>query len=85
MVKITIDHDKCEGADCAECIDVCPMEILVLDGEKVVIQNKEDCSLCEVCMDVCPNEAVEVEDDDWYWLLIQRFQQIKNFQDNKKN
>ncbi|MFZ0441808.1 MAG: ferredoxin, partial [Methanobacterium sp.] len=37
MVKITIDHDKCEGADCAECIDVCPMEILVLDGEKVVI------------------------------------------------
>ena len=36
MVKITIDQDKCEGADCAECIDVCPMEILVLDGEKVV-------------------------------------------------
>ena len=77
MVKITIDHDKCEGADCAECIDVCPMEILILDGEKVVIQNKEDCSLCEVCMDVCPNEAVEVKDDDWYQLLIQRFQQIK--------
>jgi NAD-dependent dihydropyrimidine dehydrogenase PreA subunit len=64
MVKITIDHNKCEGADCAECIDVCPMEILILDGDKVVIQNKEECSLCEVCMDVCPNEAVEVEDDD---------------------
>ena len=64
MVKITIDHDKCEGADCAECIDVCPMEVLILDGEKVVIQNKEECSLCEVCMDVCPNEAVVVEDDD---------------------
>ena len=64
MAKITINHDKCEGADCAECIDVCPMEILILDGDKVVVQNKEDCSLCEVCMDVCPNEAVEVEDED---------------------
>ena len=64
MAKITIDHDKCEGADCAECIDVCPMEILILDGDKVVIQKKEDCSLCEVCMDVCPNEAIEVEDED---------------------
>ena len=40
MAKITINHDKCEGADCAECIDVCPMEILILDGDKVVVQNK---------------------------------------------
>ncbi|OPX60315.1 MAG: Ferredoxin [Methanobacterium sp. PtaB.Bin024] len=63
MVKITIDHDACEGADCAECVDVCPMEVLILDGDKIIIQNKEDCSLCEVCMDVCPNEAVKVEED----------------------
>jgi NAD-dependent dihydropyrimidine dehydrogenase PreA subunit len=63
MVKITINHDNCEGADCAECVDVCPMEVLILDGDKIVIQNKEDCSLCEVCMDVCPNEAVKVEEE----------------------
>jgi NAD-dependent dihydropyrimidine dehydrogenase PreA subunit len=63
MVKITIDHEKCDGADCGECADVCPMEVLIIDGDKIVIQNKEECSLCEVCMDVCPNEAVEVEDD----------------------
>jgi NAD-dependent dihydropyrimidine dehydrogenase PreA subunit len=64
MVKITVDQDKCEGADCAECVDVCPMEVLILDGEKVVIQHKEQCSLCEVCMDVCPNDAVTIEDED---------------------
>lgn len=63
MVKITIDYEKCEGAGCAECVDVCPMEVLVIDGEKVVVKNKEECSLCEVCMDVCPEEAVEVEED----------------------
>ena len=63
MVKILIDHDKCDGADCAECVDVCPMETLIIDGEKVAIQNKEDCSLCEVCMDVCPNECIDVKED----------------------
>jgi NAD-dependent dihydropyrimidine dehydrogenase PreA subunit len=38
------------------------MEVLILEGDKIVVQNVEDCSLCEVCMDVCPNEAVDVED-----------------------
>ena len=63
MAKITIDTEKCEGADCSECADICPMENLVLEGDKIVIKHPEDCSLCEVCMDVCPNEAIEVEDD----------------------
>ncbi|AXV38305.1 MAG: 4Fe-4S dicluster domain-containing protein [Methanobacteriaceae archaeon] len=63
MVKIVIDHENCDGADCGECVDVCPMEVLVIEGDKIVIQNIEECSLCEVCMDVCPNEAVEVKDD----------------------
>ncbi|MGC9517404.1 MAG: 4Fe-4S dicluster domain-containing protein [Methanomicrobiales archaeon] len=63
MVKVVIDYENCDGADCAECVDVCPMEVLVIEGDKIVIQNIEECSLCEVCMDVCPNEAIEVEDD----------------------
>jgi len=63
MVKIEIDHDKCESSDCGECADVCPMDVLVLEGDKIVIQNKEECSLCEVCMDVCPHECITVEDD----------------------
>jgi NAD-dependent dihydropyrimidine dehydrogenase PreA subunit len=62
MVNITIDYEKCDGADCAECADVCPMEVLIIDGEKIVIRDKEECSFCEVCMDVCPNEAVKVEE-----------------------
>ena len=30
MAKVTIEYDKCDGADCAECSDVCPMEVLVI-------------------------------------------------------
>ncbi len=63
MVKITIDYDKCDGANCAECADVCPMEVLIIDDEKIVIRDVEECSFCEVCMDVCPNGAVNVEED----------------------
>lgn len=63
MAKITVNYEKCDGAMCGECVDVCPMEVLVIEGDKIVIQNKDECSLCEVCIDVCPNEAVEVEED----------------------
>jgi NAD-dependent dihydropyrimidine dehydrogenase PreA subunit len=62
MVKITIDYDKCDGEECAECVDVCPMEVFVIAGGKIIIQNIDECSACEVCMDVCINEAVEVEE-----------------------
>jgi len=63
MSKVTIDYSKCKGDECAECADVCPMEVLVLDGDKISIVNPEDCSYCEVCMDVCPEECVKIEDD----------------------
>ena len=61
MPIVTINYDKCKGIDCAECVDVCPMEVLVLEGDKVEIVDPEDCSFCEVCMDVCPEECVNVE------------------------
>lgn len=63
MVKIIIDYSKCDGENCEECADVCPMEVLILDGDKIVIQNIDECSLCESCVDVCPNEALKIEDD----------------------
>ena len=64
MSKITIDYSKCRGDDCAECADVCPMEVLVLEGDKIAIVDPDECSYCEVCMDVCPNECVKIEDED---------------------
>ena len=63
MVRITINCDKCDGGECGECADVCPMEVLLIEGDAILIQNKEECSLCENCVDVCPNEAIKIEDD----------------------
>ncbi len=61
MVTIKIVHEKCDGAGCGECADVCSMDILVIDEEKITIKNPDECSLCEVCIDVCPNEAIIIE------------------------
>jgi len=63
MVKIVIDYESCDGKDCAECVDGCPMEIIVINGDKIDIQNMENCSLCELCLDVCPREAVSIKED----------------------
>ncbi len=63
MVKITINRDECEGADCAECAGRLPNGSVNSEGDEIVIQNTENCSLCEVCVDVCPNQAIKIEDD----------------------
>jgi len=60
MVKITIDYAKCDGAECGECADVCSMEVIILDGKKITIQNPDECNLCEICTDICPNEALKL-------------------------
>jgi NAD-dependent dihydropyrimidine dehydrogenase PreA subunit len=62
MVEITIDYDKCDGEECAECVDACPMEVFIIDNGKIIVQNIDECSVCEVCMDVCLNEAVKVQE-----------------------
>ncbi len=60
MAEITIVYDRCEAVDCAECVEVCPMEIFTIKGDQITIQNRDQCSLCEICVDICPNEAIKV-------------------------
>jgi len=62
MANVTIDHGKCDGLECGECADVCSMEVIIIDGEKITIQNAEECSLCEICRDICPNGAIKLSE-----------------------
>lgn len=37
MADIIINNDKCDN--CGDCADVCPMEVLILEDEKLTIMN----------------------------------------------
>jgi NAD-dependent dihydropyrimidine dehydrogenase PreA subunit len=55
-----VDEEKCQG--CGECVDVCPVEVFELQGEKSVPVNAEECLGCESCIEVCEPGAITVEE-----------------------
>lgn len=61
MYMVTIDVEKCEG--CKECVDICPVGLLGLNGEKAaVVGEASECLGCASCETVCPSGAIEVQD-----------------------
>ena len=54
-----LEVKKCDN--CGDCADVCPMEVLILEDEKLTINEPDECSYCESCADICPNECITIE------------------------
>ena len=44
MADIIINNDKYDN--CGDCADVCPMEVLILEDEKLTINEPDECSYC---------------------------------------
>lgn len=59
MADIIIDNNECDN--CCDCADVCPMEVLILEDEKLTVNEPDECSYCESCVDICPNECITIE------------------------
>ncbi len=66
MGKVIINREKCKA--CYLCINVCPKQILEVDGNlnkkgyHPVIFSEEkskDCIGCAICAQVCPDMAIE--------------------------
>lgn len=58
MAGVEILKEKCIA--CGACIDKCPFEALVLEGDTVdVVPNR--CTACGLCVKVCPTDAIKVE------------------------
>lgn len=65
MSYVIVDLDKCMGE--ANCIDVCPNDVLSLDdlygwGGKCVV-NEDDCIACEACIEECSNGALSMSEE----------------------
>ena len=45
---------------CGDCVDVCPSDVLKLEGMKLSI-NQEECSECGACESECPQGALKLD------------------------
>jgi NAD-dependent dihydropyrimidine dehydrogenase PreA subunit len=59
MVMIRVDEDKCSG--CGECVDVCPVDVYILNDNKANPENMEECTECCSCVEVCPESCIDHE------------------------
>lgn len=62
--EVELIADRCTGT--AECVLVCPREVLVMDGHarKVQIAKPGNCILCAACIVQCPEDALRFRFDD---------------------
>jgi electron transfer flavoprotein alpha subunit len=54
MMFPKVDVEKCSA--CGKCIDICPMEVIVLKEGKAFVET-QNCNNCKICMRACPENA----------------------------
>lgn len=54
----SIEIGECNG--CGKCIEVCPRDVLVLEGDRAKATNILECSLCKLCTDACEAGAIKL-------------------------
>jgi len=52
----TVNLERCIGS--GECLQACPMNILILDDGKADCVDVEMCISCLACVNACPRDAV---------------------------
>jgi NAD-dependent dihydropyrimidine dehydrogenase PreA subunit len=58
--RITIDRVRCKA--CEICVDVCPHDVLEMDGAYPKVVAIERCTLCQLCDYLCPDFAIIVRE-----------------------
>jgi NAD-dependent dihydropyrimidine dehydrogenase PreA subunit len=56
--RVEIDEDKCTGDE--ECVNVCPVGVIEMQGDKAVVVAEDECLGCESCIEVCAAGAITV-------------------------
>ena len=54
----SIEIGECTG--CGKCVEVCPRQVLVMEGGRAKATNTLECSLCKLCVDACEAGAMKV-------------------------
>ena len=56
--------NKCIGVKDGACIEVCPIENCIVEGEDSMYINPETCIDCGACLFECPVEAIYDTEED---------------------
>ncbi len=60
VATLALNEKKCTG--CGVCLDVCPHEVLAMNGSRrITIIDLDACMECGACMRNCPAEALFVQ------------------------
>jgi DNA-directed RNA polymerase subunit D len=76
VVDIKLDKDCSK-----EIVNVCPKGIFELEGNKIVVKDKDKCDMCEMCIDFCKKtgkESVKILPTDELIITLESFGQMEN-------
>jgi ferredoxin len=54
--RVTFNHSNCNG--CGNCVKVCPLGIIQIEGKKAISKRELDCTLCQLCVVNCKQRAI---------------------------
>jgi NAD-dependent dihydropyrimidine dehydrogenase PreA subunit len=55
---LVIHSEKCIG--CTRCVEVCPHEVIAMQGKKASVDKRKNCMECGACRQNCPAGAIDV-------------------------
>ncbi|MBQ6220220.1 MAG: ferredoxin [Methanosphaera sp.] len=57
-MNINVNYEKCNGINCLECLDLCPMNVFTVKDDKLIVYDLEKCCICQLCQEICEQKAI---------------------------
>ncbi|HEV8661933.1 MAG TPA: 4Fe-4S dicluster domain-containing protein [Candidatus Methylomirabilis sp.] len=62
FVRVEVSEERCVGiAACGKCLPACPVSIFIPRGDRIGVQEEDECILCDLCLQACqPYDAIRI-------------------------